>query len=873
VAAWGSNTQTGLYGIFYGDWSTGNLVMTRATINGLNPALMLLTSEASCDGDRRFLYAISGAADDGLLAVLTSSDGGVTWNFIANPLVKGKTVNLYSRNPDIAGNQQGYNNCVAVCATDSQRVAIGFRGGPFISTDGGQTWAAYSDQTSSHIHSDLHAVYFDPFQNPTQHLFVGSDGGVVHTPDLGTTFISNLNRQMRNLQFARADYLAFSPSYAAPDLVAGGLQDNGNVYTLIDGNQTPWKELDNSDGQLALFLSTGNLLYGNNVRPMVRNATWNGNVLSGGPAVPVTVGDPTLPPLTSGLFDPVDTGNFYRQTVVEIVITPKFRRGGELMYAAAGLISGVYGLFANPDGGNIQWVFLGAVPITVKVNADSDYITAVGSLDGSTIFVGTAKGRIFAFDSKQGSALELNVLLSADAPGGIHRFAVQSATGAFAILNRGGNGYILRLNTLRWEPLAGGLPNESFFGLEVDWTADPKTLFAVTDSRVYASRDNGDTWQSESQGLPRRPHCSDLRFVTKPTGGHYLYSSTYGRSLFRARVNPPTPPAVGNSALLESPFRSDTSKPGNFELLVLGGNNLVHYWRNNSDPALAWHPGVTFSSAASGPASVIESGYRSDASKPGNFELLVPESNNLVHYWRDNSDPALPWHRGPTVSTAVSGPACMIGSSYRADSSRPGNFEALVLEGTNLVHYWRDNSDPAQPWHKGVVVSPVATGQAYLLEGPYRADASKPGNFEALILEGTILSHFWRDNSDPAQPWHKGVIVSRAATAPACMIESSFRADANKPGNFEALVPEGNNLIHYWRDNSDPAQPWHRGVVVSSLATGSACLIESPFRADASKPGNFEAVVPEGNNLVHYWRDNSDPALPWNRGVVVVSEQ
>jgi hypothetical protein len=96
---------------------------------------------------------------------------------------------------------------------------------------------------------------------------------------------------------------------------------------------------------------------------------------------------------------------------------------------------------------------------------------------------------------------------------------------------------------------------------------------------------------------------------------------------------------------------------------------------------------------------------------------------------------------------------------------------------------------------------------------------------------------------------------------------------SNKPGNFEALVLEGTNLVHYWRDNSTPGLPWNRGPIVSSGVTGPACLIESSFRADANQPGNFEALVLEGENLIHYWRDNSASGTPWNRGAIVVSEQ
>jgi hypothetical protein len=145
------------------------------------------------------------------------------------------------------------------------------------------------------------------------------------------------------------------------------------------------------------------------------------------------------------------------------------------------------------------------------------------------------------------------------------------------------------------------------------------------------------------------------------------------------------------------------------------------------------------------------------------------------------------------------------------------------------------------------------------------------------VLEGNNLVHYWRDNSTPGFPWNKSVVVSSSAIGAASFIQSTFGAPGN-PGNFEALVLESNpahpdfppyNLVHYWRDNSTPGFPWNKSVVVSSSAIGPATLIQSTFHA-AGKPGNFEVLVAEeGNTVTHYWRDDSNPALPWNSDTVL----
>src|ERR1700712_1519789 len=91
---------------------------------------------------------------------------------------------------------------------------------------------------------------------------------------------------------------------------------------------------------------------------------------------------------------------------------------------------------------------------------------------------------------------------------------------------------------------------------------------------------------------------------------------------------------------------------------------------------------------------------------PGNFELAIFDgsvSPRLIHFWRDNSDKSAPWHPGdlnqnsPVPSDIITkegtSSAALIQSSF-CIKEHPGNFELLVLEGHNLVYYYRDNSKP-----------------------------------------------------------------------------------------------------------------------------------------------------------------------------------
>src|SRR5271169_3199437 len=79
---------------------------------------------------------------------------------------------------------------------------------------------------------------------------------------------------------------------------------------------------------------------------------------------------------------------------------------------------------------------------------------------------------------------------------------------------------------------------------------------------------------------------------------------------------------------------------------------------------------------------------------------------------------------------------------------------------------------------------------------------------------------------------------------------------AGKPGTLQALVQERKgDLAQYYLDPT--ADIWHKDSSVSKLSGVSGCLIQSTYGETATNPGNFEAVVCEGSNLVHYSRSSA----------------
>ena len=336
------------------------------------------------------------------------------------------------------------------------------------------------------------------------------------------------------------------------------------------------------------------------------------------------------------------------------------------------------------------------------------------------------------------------------------------------------------------------------------------------------------------------------------------------------------PLATGGATIIKSDFKSGNHD--NFEVLVLQGSNLVHYWHDNSNVDFVWHQGQTVSALATavGPCSLIQSDFH--GGPHGNFEAVVQEGTNLVHYFHDNSDTTLPWQRGQVIATGVTGPGAIIQSNFGSGSH--GNFEVVVPQGQNLVHFFHDNSDVNLPWRQGQIVAAGVTGPACIIQSNFGSGSH--GNFEVVVPQGQNLVHFFHDNSDVNLPWQQGQIVATSVTGPGAIIQSDFISGNH--GDFEVVVPQGQSLVHFFHDNSDVNLPWQQGQIVATGVSGPGAIIQSDFISGSH--GNFEVVVPGGRapvprdaivagggaldqDLVHYFHDNSDVTLPWQRAQTI----
>lgn len=560
VIAAASGDGANSVGLYRGDWSTGELIMAFAPITGLTGATdtplnptearrMFRTSVASCDSSPNIAYAVAARAggDPWMYGVFKSIDAGATWRRVATraqaetgpntPFPLGTRLESSPEDGpnasgvDVAGGQGDYNNCIAVSPINPAIVAIGWRNGPWISRNGGTDWLrSHSEDENKHLHSDLHAVHFDQRDTSGRTLLVGSDGGIARTSDLGDTYVSQASSRLLNLQVG-----ALSVTGRIASLASGALQDNGVIGCQLEPSPKPWLPLTGSDGQVADFAANGNLLFKSNVDMALRSSRWDGSTFGVSQNIPFRVSRPGIPS-PAALFQPtvavVESPHFVSPTTQQPMFAVACDAGS----------ADVYGLFADDDGGNSGWQYVGTVPTDLA----RGQISALGSRNGHNVLVGTQDGRIFSLTPGSRSVLELFVVPRENDPGSVDHFLIENDSVAFAIYNASGQGWVLQLTPAGWLALGSGpavatgrnLPTKEgdYTAIELDRTTSPSSVFLATDNHVYISRDLADTWQQASMGLPIRAHCTDLSFASLSSGAHYLYLSTYGRSIWRARL-------------------------------------------------------------------------------------------------------------------------------------------------------------------------------------------------------------------------------------------------------------------------------------------------------------------------------------------------
>jgi hypothetical protein len=326
---------------------------------------------------------------------------------------------------------------------------------------------------------------------------------------------------------------------------------------------------------------------------------------------------------------------------------------------------------------------------------------------------------------------------------------------------------------------------------------------------------------------------------------------------------------LGGVSGVPTMVQSRCGNKGKFELVTpMASGGLAHYWRNNDDPSVPWFGPIRFGQSAERFEAVgmIQSNF----GDPGNLEVVGRIADRLVFFWRD-SGPAANWSGSiPIIADGVP-IAGVIGNPVliQSRSGNRGNFELVTpVASGGLAHYWRNNDDPALPWH-----GPTIFGQELGIVGSVsfiERRFGNPGNLEIVAGVGTTIEFLWRD-SGTAFTRNGPTPIAASGISPV-LIQSRFGA----MGNFEILAIEPSitpdrGIVHYWRNNDDSLLPWSQVTVFGRDPTRQTPIESLTFiQSNFGNPGNLEVIVRIGDQFVFFWRD-SGPAFSWNGPFAVTS--
>jgi photosystem II stability/assembly factor-like uncharacterized protein len=376
-----------------------------------------------------------------------------------------------------------------------------------------------------------------------------------------------------------------------------------------------------------------------------------------------------------------------------------------------------------------------------------------------------------------------------------------------------------------------------------------------TDARVAVSVFSG------FSGIAAQTQPSRHVFMTKDSGAHW--SDISGS------------PNGGLSNLPDLPVYSVVIDPGQFpHTIIVAGDGGVF---QTADQGGSWQKLGTGLPNAQMLALALNTGAR-------------PEILRVASWGRSAFELRLP-------SAVATGDPVMLQGNWGSH----GNFELLVPNGMFVDEFARDLDDPARPWlylrsfgvETPTILGPIPIGLTFI-QSSFKGDGVH-GNFEVVVRgrppvvgQGTDALDFWWMDSRTAQ-WNgpfpimaDGQPIDHVTGNPV-MLQGNWGDPAN--GNFELLVPRGQFVSEYVRNNQDPALAWHflRNISYPVPINGAGpvpvgvSFIQSTFKGDGVH-GNFEAVVRvhplpltgQSDHLDFWWLDSRTGQ--WNAGGQIMAD-
>jgi len=447
------------------------------------------------------------------LGLFVSTDTGSTWT--------GKQTGVGSPG---TGCQCGYDQTIGVDPATASTVYIGFQE-DYKSIDSGTTFNKIS---LNKIHFDHHALIFSPATHPTgppTQWYDGNDGGIAVTSDGGTTFNNAIQgvfpnalatNLFRGLDIGRGS--AFNDGFTY-----GGQQDTGTNEFLPGFTNNTWQLGIDGDGGMVSVESTN---------PFVALGTDDGGATrttTGGTAWAGPAGFPAFTGEGVPFFDPNGTNAYFTAATAPAAMMP----------------ANLFRIFFSTDHGA---TFAPMHSFPTFINAMS-----MAKIDSNTLWAGLADGTV----QNTGNALmgaastwTSHTVTGAPAGQGVSSIAVDpSNTNVVYVTYSGFSSIDPNLFPTKhifettdggttWTDISGlvnggsnNLPDLPLHSVVIDPMTSPHTIIVASDSAVFQSADNGQTWQVLGLGMP----TVDITSLAIDAGAAppLLRASTFGRSAFQ----------------------------------------------------------------------------------------------------------------------------------------------------------------------------------------------------------------------------------------------------------------------------------------------------------------------------------------------------
>jgi photosystem II stability/assembly factor-like uncharacterized protein len=431
----------------------------------------------------------TGAFWTGTTRAFKSTDGGLNWVQISEGIHLG---GYYGGFMD----QGFYDLCIAVDPVDPDHVFIGNI--ELHETTDGSVFSPVrpfgNNANGSLVHPDYHKLVFAP--SSPNILFIGCDGGLYKSLDTGQNATSQ-NSGLETLQFYR---LASHPSN--PDIVMGGMQDNGNGITYDAG--ISWEMNITGDGMECFFdYENPNIVYASIQNGMLMKSYNGGATFS----LIKNVYGAWISPF---FMHPTDHNTLY---VAAKSIHKSLNGGASWTVIAQDVapvnVSAMAQSRVNPD----HMIFAtggGSSPIPdtvfiVKISTDGGYtwIDVTNHIPGEVRWISRV-----AADPEDANTMY------------VLRTGFSAGNKLWKTTDLGET----------WINISGDLPDLPCSDLFID-PDNTDIIYVANDISVYLTTDGGASWEYASFGMPFVP-VMDFDYV-KIDEVKYLRVATHGRSIYQ----------------------------------------------------------------------------------------------------------------------------------------------------------------------------------------------------------------------------------------------------------------------------------------------------------------------------------------------------